>query len=183
MSILFINACVREESRTLVLARNFLKNKTGEIVEIDLNTEAIEPLDRQTLAKREQLIRAEQWDDPMLRFAKQFAAADEIVIAAPFWDLSFPAKLKIYLEHVAVSGITFRYENGRPLGLCHAKRLTYITTSGGPIFEDFGYTYIRALARNFYGIRETRAIRATELDVKMISAKDLLTSGLISEIE
>lgn len=81
----------------------------------------------------ESLLKDGKFDDPMFRYAKQFANADEIVVAAPFWDLSFPAKLKIYLEQIAVAGITFRYTNGRPTGLCKAKKLTYITTSGGPI--------------------------------------------------
>ena len=54
---------------------------------------------------------------------------------------AFPAKLKIYFEQITVSGLTFKYRNGNPLGLCKAKSLTYVTTSGGPIIADFGYTY------------------------------------------
>ena len=119
----------------------------------------------------------------MFYYAKQFAEADEIVIAAPFWDLSFPAMLKIYMEQITVSGITFEYINGRPSGLCKANRLTYITTSGGPIFADFGYEYIKALAKNFYGISETKAYRAMNLDVKMIAAEDVLTKAEISVVE
>ena len=105
------------------------------------------------------------------------------MIAAPFWDLSFPAKLKIYLEQITVSGITFQYRNGRPTGLCRAKRLTYVTTSGGPIFDDFGYTYVKTLAKNFYGIEKTEAVRAMNLDVDTISAQDLLQKATITSIE
>lgn len=156
---------------------------SGEITEVNLNLENIKPLNRTTLQKRERLLREGELDDPMFRYAKQFAAADEIVIAAPFWDLSFPAKLKIYMEQITVSGITFRYINGRPSGLCRAKRLTYITTSGGPILDDFGYTYIKTLAQKFYGIEQTKAYRAMNLDVEMISAEDLFKKASISEIE
>ena len=183
MSVLFINACVRENSRTLVLAKNVMKNISDEITEVNLNTENIEPLNRTTLEKRECLVHERNFEDPLFRYAKQFAKADEIVIAAPFWDLSFPAKLKIYLEHITVAGITFQYINGRPTGLCKAKSLTYVTTSGGPIFDDFGYTYIKTLAEKFYGIKKTSAIRATNLDVDMISAQDLLKKATISVIE
>ena len=35
--------------------------------------------------------------------------ADEIVIGAPYWDLSFPAALKVYIEHVSVCDIAFHY--------------------------------------------------------------------------
>ena len=183
MSILFINACVRENSRTLVLAKKVMQDMSGEISELNLNLENIEPLDSELLKKREALIKNGNSDDPMFRYAKQFAMADDIVIAAPFWDLSFPAKLKIYLEQITVSGITFKYTNGRPEGLCRAKSLTYVTTSGGPIFEDFGYTYVKTLAKSFYGIDKTKAVRITNLDVDMISAQDLLQKSTISVVE
>ena len=183
MSVLFINACVRENSRTLVLAKRIMKNIPGEVTEVNLNMENIEPLNRTTLEKRETLVHEKNFDDPLFRYAKQFAKADEIVIAAPFWDLSFPAKLKIYLEHITVAGITFQYISGRPTGLCKAKNLTYVTTSGGPIFDDFGYTYIKTLAEKFYGIKKTSSVRAMNLDIDMISAQNLLKKATISIIE
>ena len=79
MSILFINACVRENSRTLVLAKNVMKDMSGEIVEVDLNLENIEPLSRELLAKREELIGNGIFDDAMFRYAKQFAEAEKII--------------------------------------------------------------------------------------------------------
>ena len=183
MSILFINACVRENSRTLKLAKSILSNMSDQIIEVDLNKENLKPLNRELLEKRERLLHRESMDDPMLFYARQFANADEIVIAAPFWDLSFPAILKVYMEQITVAGITFEYINGRPCGLCKAKSLTYVTTSGGPIFVDFGYEYIKTLAKNFYGISQTRAYRAMNLDVNMIAAEDVLTKADISVIE
>ena len=55
----------------------------------------------------------------MFCYARQFAAADRIVIAAPLWDLSFPAQLKVYLENIYVTGIVTKYsEAGEPVGLC-----------------------------------------------------------------
>ena len=183
MSILFVNVCVRKDSRTLALAKNVMKDIQGEIVELNLNLENIEPLNTELLEKRDDLIKNGKLDDPMFRYARQFANADEIVIAAPFWDLSFPAKLKIYLEHITVSGITFKYMSGRPKGLCKAKKLTYITTSGGPIFDDFGYTYVKTLAQKFYGIEKIAAVRAMNLDIEMISAEEILEKAAISVIE
>ena len=183
MSILFINACMRGNSRTLVLAKNVLKDMNGEIIELKLDSHNIEPLGAELLEKREGLLSGGKLDDPMFSYAKQFADADEIVIAAPFWDLSFPAKLKIYLEQITVSGITFKYINGRPSGLCKAKKLTYVTTSGGPVFDDFGYAYVKTLAQKFYGIEKTVAVRAMNLDVDMIPAEELLEKATISVVE
>ena len=183
MAILFINACVRENSRTQVLAKSIMRDMVGEITEVNLNLEDISPLDRESLKRRDDLVYAGDYDDPMFRYARQFAEADEIVIAAPFWDLSFPAKLKIYLEQITVAGLTFKYVNGVPEGLCKAKSLTYVTTSGGSIFADFGYTYVKTLAHGFYGINKTTAYRAMNLDVNMITAEELLTKAEISVIE
>ena len=64
-------------------------------------------------------------------------------------------------------GITFRYTpEGVPEGLCRAKRLFYVTTAGGEFFpEQYGFGYVEALARNFYGIGDVALIRATGLDI------------------
>ena len=64
MSILFINACVRESSRTLVLAKHVMKDMSSQIVEVNLNLEHIEPLDKESL---------EKWcvDDYFDKFAKK----------------------------------------------------------------------------------------------------------------
>lgn len=183
MSILFVNACVRENSRTLKLAKSILSNLSDEITEVNLNKEELPPLNRELLEKRDRLLRSKSTDDPMFRYARQFASADEIVIAAPFWDLSFPAILKVYMEQITVAGITFEYIDGKPCGLCKAKSLTYVTTSGGPIFADFGYEYVKALAKSFYGIDQTKAYRAMNLDVDMIAAEDVLTKAKVSVIE
>ena len=89
------------------------------------------------------------------------------MIAAPYWDLSFPAALKQYFEQINVVGITFKYtEDGIPVGLCKARRLYYVTTAGGSyVPEEFGFGYIKALSQGFYGIQEVRKIEAAGLDL------------------
>ena len=109
MNILFVNACVREGSRTKRLADHLLASIDGDITEVYLENEHIQPLDRESLARRDVLVSNGELEDDMLSYARQFAEADAIVIAAPYWDLAFPALLKIYLEVVTVSGVTFCY--------------------------------------------------------------------------
>ncbi len=157
-----------------MLANSVLSRYTDEITELKLEKEGISPLTRETLEKRELLVANEEWGDEMFSYAKQFANADEIVIAAPFWDLGFPSLLKIYIEAITVSGITFRYNNGRPQGLCKARKLTYVTTSGGPIFSDYGYTYIKDLSQGFYGISDVECVRIENLDVECITPEEML---------
>lgn len=178
MNVLFIDACVRKESRTSVLAQDFLKGVEGNITTIKIYEEQLLPLDEERLEKRDRLIASGQFNDKFFTFAHQFATADEIVIATPFWDLSFPSMLKIYLENVTVAGITFKYDNGIPKGLCCAKKATYITTAGGKIFEDFGFSYIKALAKGLFGIPEVVCIRAENLDVKCVIGKEVLNEPI-----
>ena len=165
--ILFINACVKKESRTLRLAKRLLSGLGGQYEEVKLHEIDFPVTDQDFLNRRDRLIASEDFGDSMFDLARQFAKADEIVIAAPYWDLSFPASLKQYIEHINVLGITFRYTpEGTPLGLCNAKRLTYVMTAGGIyVPEEFGYGYVKKLAQSFYGIPEVRLIKATGLDI------------------
>ena len=165
MKLLFVNACVREGSRTLELARHLLSRIPAEVEEIRLEEEAILPLTKESLAQRDSLLSAGKLEDASFCWARHFAQADCIVIAAPYWDLGFPALLKIFLERVTVAGITFCYDADRPKGLCRAQKLFYITTAGGPVLCDFGYSYVKALSQNLYGIADTTCIRAENLDM------------------
>ena len=166
-SILFINACVRKDSRTERIARCLLSKLSGSCEEVKLDKIDFPNSDEAWLAKRDGLIAEGRFDDDMFSLARQFAAADTIVIAAPYWDLSFPASLKQYIEHINVLGITFKYtDEGFPQGLCRAQKLYYVTTAGGNFVpEEFGFGYIRSLAQSFYGIADVEKIQAAGLDV------------------
>ena len=165
--ILYIDACVRRESRTERLARALLQEFDDEIREVRLEEIPFDVSDEAFLERRDRLIEAGAFDHDMFSLARQFAAADMIVIAAPYWDLSFPASLKQYMEKVTVNGLTFEYTpEGIPRGLCRAEKLYYIMTAGGDyIPEEFGFGYIKALAEGYYGIRDVRLIKAAGLDI------------------
>ena len=164
--VLFVNGCVRENSRTLELGRAVLEHIADQVEEIRLYPNGPEGLNAEKLRLRDELLAKKAYDHPMFRLARQFAAADTIVIAAPYWDLAFPAKVRAYLEEITVLGITFQYgADGIPQGLGNAKRLIYVTTAGGPIVRNFGFEYVESLARAFYGIRDVRLVKAEGLDV------------------
>ena len=178
-SVLLINACVRDGSRTLRLARQVLSRLGGRVTELDLEREALAPLTDEALAQREAILQRGELDAPMLRYARTFAQAEEIVFAAPYWDLSFPASVKTFFEHVTVTGVTFSYgEDGRPIGHCRAKRLFYVMTAGGPILPpNHGFAYVRDLSSMFYGIPETVLFSAELLDVAGSDVEAILTSA------
>ena len=165
--ILLINACVRPDSRTMELAQILLKKLKGDVEEARLYDMPLPALDLKGIERRNQACEKNDFSDPVFAAAKQFAAADTIVIAAPYWDLMFPAVLKNYLENITVSGITFCYSpQGRPESMCKAKKLYYVTTSGGFIGQnDFGFSYVKALAQNFFGITEIHRYAAEGLDI------------------
>ena len=177
--LLFINACVRKDSRTRLLAERILAD-AGPVTEIRLTDLDFPKVDEAFLVKRNKLLSEGKFDDPLFDLARQFAEADGIVIAAPFWDFSFPAALKQYLEQVTVLGITFRYTpDGIPKGLCRAKKLTYITTAGGEyVPEEYGFGYVRALAQNFYGIKAVEQVKATGLDIDGTNVEERLKNAL-----
>lgn len=165
--ILFVDACVRTQSRTKRLAEALLAKLNEETVHIALEEISFAVTDEDYLKKRDDLISTGAFDDDMFALARQFAAADTIVIAAPFWDLSFPAKLKQYIEAINVTGVTFEYTSeGFPKGLCKANSLYYVMTAGGNyVPSEFGFGYIKSLAQNFYGIKNVEIITATGLDI------------------
>ena len=164
--ILFINACVRPNSRTLELANYVLTRLLGVVEEIKLYEEELSPLTLKEMDIRDKSAKNKDFSSDIFNLAKQFATADVIVLAVPYWDLMFPAVVKNYFENITVNGLTFGYgENGIPYGLCKAKKLVYVTTSGGPIVYNFGFDYVTALAKCFYGITEVQFVSAQGLDV------------------
>ena len=179
--ILFINACVRPSSRTLEIAKHALEKLNGEIEEIKLYEKELLPLDLAGMQIRHEAAERKDFSNSIFDLAKQFASADTIVIAAPYWDLMFPSILKNYIENITVSGLTFVYgQNGRPQSLCNAKKLIYVTTSGGPIMYNFGYEYVYALAKGFFGIDEVKFIKAEGLDIYGADVQKIMTEAKLS---
>ena len=186
-NLLFINACVRgERSRTLKLARRFLAgyqkaHPDTVVTQRDLCADRLQPQYPEVLAERDALWNAGKLDQPMFEPARQFAAADKIVVAAPFWDLCFPAVLKIYLERVTVADLTFGYdEQGAMVGKCRASKLLYITTRGGNYAGtdlEMGTPMLRALCA-MYGIPELVTLAAEGLDDVRQDGAALLNAAL-----
>ena len=178
--LLYINACFTDDSRTEVLADAVLKKWDGEIEEVKLNDGSIKALTKDQLAKRVQLQEAGDFSDEMFKYAKQFASADAIVIAAPYWDLSFPASLKDYIEQVNVCGITFDMNaEGAVAPKCKADRMIYITTAGGTNADfSYGVDYVKSLAREFFGITKFNVFKADGLDIEGADVDAILAEPL-----
>ena len=55
-NILFVNACVRPESRTMQLAEYILDRLCGQVAEVNLEQEQIQPLNRERLEERDAVL-------------------------------------------------------------------------------------------------------------------------------
>lgn len=165
--ILFIDACVRKASRTRRLAKRLLAHLSGPVETVRLGEIGFPKTDEAFLCKRDACTTSGDFSDPVFDLAKQFLRADTVVIAAPHWDLSFPAALKQYFEQINVVGLTFRYDDSDvPVPLCRAAALYYVATAGGPVRDHaYGYGYVQGLCREFYGIGETTLVYAEGLDL------------------
>ena len=178
--VLFVDSCVRGElSRTRRLAEAFLAAlpKDCRVTRLNLMEESFQPLWGQRFQEREALLKSGRLDAAGFAPARQFAQAELVVFAAPFWDLSFPALLKAYIENISVEGMTFRSTASGLQGLCRATDCVYLVTRGGLYPGDDpleqGTPYLRALTQ-FFGLGTFHCVAADGLDIEGADVEGLL---------
>ena len=179
MNILFVNCCISqrgEASRTLTLAKAFLKALPAAEVE-EVTPEqmlSLKPFDVEMLNHRDELFRAGKFDDPLYDLARQFCAADAIVVAAPYWDMAYPTALRTYIEHISANGVAYHYDQFGPHGDAKATRLVYLTSGGDFEHEDsVGVIHWRQLCTQF-GIEQFDYVFAGGLDIDPAKTPELL---------
>ena len=186
MQVLLIDACPRPQgiSRSRRLGEAFLDALRAQHPEFQLEVLRLDelqlvPLTGEMEARRSKLIDAGRLDDPMFAPARSFASAELIVICAPYWDFAFPACLKTLIEHVCVRTLTFTYVNDRPVGLCRAENLVYLTSAGGFIGENnWGGDYLRAVTGQLLGVKRFHQISAEGLDVLGAEPEAILENAM-----
>ena len=182
MKVLFVNSCISqrgESSRTLALARAFLEAvPSAEVEEVTPEQMlALKPFDVEMLNQRDELHRAGKFDDPVYDLARQFCAADLIVVAAPYWDMSYPAALRTYIEHISANGVAYHYDQFGPHGDAKATRLVYLTSGGDFEREDsVGVVHWRQLCVQF-GIPQFDYVFAGGLDIDPAKTPELLAGA------
>lgn len=173
MKILVIDSCIRkEQSRTKKLLDyvcGLIKEKSPdiELEVLDIMQENLQYLNTESLAERDGLIAEGRYDHPRFRYAHQFAGADAIIVAAPFWDMGIPALLKTYIENVSVDGITFGCNEQGLFGRSKAEWMLYLTTRGADYSNSSwvqDVPYIKALSE-FLGVDEFHCAAADKLDL------------------
>lgn len=186
MKLLIVDCCISQRgkgSRTRQLLEAFQEAFCRTHPEAEVETVspqtllALGPFDPAALDERDALASVQAWDAPVFALARQFRTADAVAVAAPFWDLSFPAALRTYIEYISANGLTYHYEADGCHGDCRAQRLVYLTTGGDVEREDsLGVLYWRQLCAMF-GIGRFDYVFAGGLDLDPARAPELLESA------
>ena len=175
--VLYIKADIKNEgeSRTFKVSDKFVEeykknNPKDEVIVLDLYEEGIDFLRPDDLGKLFALKDEESKNNPILKYAYQFAEADKYIIAAPMWNLSIPAILKDYIDYISVTGIAFKYTAEGPVGLCKASKALIVSGRGGdysnPITKELemGERYLRTIL-GFFGITDIETISLENMGV------------------
>lgn len=164
-SLVYIDACMRKESRTRIIAKPiiFKLSERYAITKFVLNELPLEIVKEDLIQQR----MYENYDPQSLSWAKTIRDADRIVIAAPFWDMSYPAALKNFLELCSIFNVTFKSDDKTCYGNCKAEKLLYITTRGMDISTydplEQATPYLKALSW-LWGIGPMDVIATQNMD-------------------
>ncbi|EJT5919538.1 TPA: FMN-dependent NADH-azoreductase [Clostridium perfringens] len=185
--VLYIKANIKNEgeSRTFKVSDSFVEeykrnNPEDEIITLDLYKENIDFLRADDLGKLFGPKDEESKNNSILKYAYEFADADKYIIAAPMWNLSFPAILKAYIDYVSVSGITFKYTAEGPVGLLNNKKAVHIVSRGGAYDNspyEMGDRYLRTIL-GFFGIKDIETIAIDNLDVIGVNVEEKVEEGI-----
>ena len=186
MKLLFVDCCISQrgqESRTRALAEAFLeeyraKNPNAEMETVSPETMlALKPFDAEMLNARDELAKRGAFDAPVFELARQFREADAVVVAAPYWDMSYPAALRTYIEYISANGLNYHYEADGCHGDCKADWLVYLTSGGDFEHEDsVGIVHWRQLC-GLFGIRKFDYVFAGGMDIDPAKTPELLSAA------
>ncbi|MDO3385753.1 NAD(P)H-dependent oxidoreductase [Gilvimarinus sp. SDUM040013] len=150
------------------------ENPDGRIIERDLSTTPVPHLDGERFnafltspdkrTPREQAI--VDFSDELINEIK---SATVVSIGLPMYNFGIPSTLKAYFDHIARSGITFRYTSEGPVGLIEDKPVHILAARGGHYAgtqADSQTGYMNAFL-GFIGLH----------DVNFIYAEGLATGG------
>jgi FMN-dependent NADH-azoreductase len=98
---------------------------------------------------------------------EELRQADVIVLGLPMYNFGVPSTLKSYFDHVARSGVTFRYTEKGPQGLITGKKV-YVFAARGGLYAgtplDTQTSYVRDFLR-FIGLADVEFFYAEGLNM------------------
>lgn len=184
---IIVNSKPEELSTSRTVARKFINkylelNPRDMVEEIDLYYSFIPEINYKIFTSRAIPASGQDYDNlsedekkqvgRVNELCDQFLSADKYVIAAPMWNIFFPAKLKQYLECIIINGKVIKVTNQEVTGLLNNKerKMLYIQSSGGiypPIISgkvNLGVKYLKDSFK-FLGISTFKKIMVEGVDM------------------
>lgn len=180
--IFYVDACLRIGSNTKKIADAIIAklSERYDIETVRLSEYAFPVVGNDILNDRANGIVPDEY----VAMAKKLANADRIVIAAPFWDMSFPGALKVFLENMSLFNVTFGSNEKECYGLCKAEKVLYITTRGMDISTgddlEQATPYLKAIGK-LWGLGELHVISAQNMDYSTEEQKAEKVENAIEE--
>ena len=180
--LFYIDSCLRLGSNTKKIADALIDrlSERYEVETIKLSDYDFPVVKDEILNERSSGYVPEEY----VQIARKIAAADRLVIASPFWDMSFPSALKVFLENMSLFNVTFASNEKECYGLCKAEKVLYITTRGmniktGDEMEQ-ATPYIKAISK-LWGLGELHVIAAQNMDYSTEEQKAEKVENAIEE--
>ena len=179
--------------------RFLTKNSDYELEELDLYNENIPELNYKLFKGRADLVSGADYDsltesdkksvDRINFLSDQFLNADTYVISAPMWSLSFPSRLKSYMDCIILNGKVIDVSPEEVTGLLKDKKrdMVYIQSSGGEYPKllgskvNHGVYYVKDIFK-FLGINKFEKILVEGIDMPDIG-KDIAMKKAFEDVE
>lgn len=152
------------------VGRFITENPDYQLEELDLYTTFLPEPSQRCFTGRVELVSGEEYDalsqpdresvDRMGELCTQFQSADAYVIASPMWSLSFPSRLKQYLDCILLNNRLIRITPGGIRGLLDDKprKMVYIQSSGG-IYPKILYGALNVGVKYFHDLFRHLGVR------------------------
>ncbi|WP_299946856.1 FMN-dependent NADH-azoreductase [uncultured Microbulbifer sp.] len=169
------------EGQSSLLAAKYVqnwktKNPRGEVISRDL---VAEPIPHLTLAHYQAFNTPQEQrsleQQAMVHYSdiliKEISAAETVVMGVPMYNFTIPSTLHTYFDHIARSGVTFRYTDNGPQGMLVNKKVIVFAARGGFYGDDHAQS---AFLRQFLGF-------VGMTDVEFIYIEGLAVAGEAKE--
>lgn len=203
--ILYITANPKSENESFSLSvgREFINayrqiNPNDQIVELDLYKINIPEIDADVFSGWGKLQQGTAFEhlsaeekskvSRINELTDQFVQADKYVFATPFWNFSFPPRVKMYIDTICIAGKTFKYTAEGPVGLLAGKKAMHIQAAGGVYSQgpgqnmDFSNRYLKTVF-NFLGITDVDTVWVEGMAANPNEAGAIKTKAIASAKE
>lgn len=194
-----VNSKPEEQSVSRTVGREFvkkfLKENPGYMVEeLDLYNASIPELNHKIYQGRAQLTSGAEYEglsaqnkkavDDINKLCDQFLSADTYVIAAPMWSISFPSRLKRYIDCIVINDKVIKVSQEEVKGLLDDKErnMVYIQSSGGVYPKilssqfNHGINYCKDIFK-FLGIQKFEKILVEGVDMQDVGREEAIKNS------